>query len=97
MDVAIKKVGEREESERFVLVNAKTRQVITTNDVSEGAIRRFFQKKNIKKDLLDRCFERARQRYAQTANAAKVSESADTMDEDDLLFELGLDDDANVR
>jgi len=35
VDVAIKKVSERDGKDRFVLVNAKTREVVTVHDVSE--------------------------------------------------------------
>lgn len=99
MDVSIKKVGMRDGKERFVLVSTKTRQVVTSADVSEASLRRFFEKRGVQGDLMDRCIERAQQRYsqAQSAAAPKVNQSADTMGEDDLLFELGLDDDASVR
>lgn len=97
MDVAIKKVGMRDGKERFVLVNAKTRAILTVKDVTEPAIRRFFQKQNVGKDLVDKCLDAARRRYSDSAKESKVDESADTMGEDDLLFELGLDDDANVH
>jgi hypothetical protein len=100
VDVSIKKVGMRDGKERFVLVSTKTRQVITIADVSEASLRRFFEKRGVRGDLMDRCVERAQQRYAQSAQSAgtpKVNQSADTMGEDDLLFELGLDDDASVR
>ena len=87
----------RDDKERFVLVNAKTRQVITIADVSAAALKRFFQKRGVRNDLIDRCIERAQKRYAESVSAPKVNESAETMGEDDLLFELGLDDDANVH
>ena len=35
---AIKKVAERDGEDRFVLVNAQTRRVVTANDVSERSI-----------------------------------------------------------
>jgi hypothetical protein len=97
VDVSIKKVGTRDGKERFVLVSAQTRQVITSADVSEASLRRFFEQRGVRQDLIDRCVERAQQRYAQSAGTPKVNQSADTMGEDDLLFELGLDDDASVR
>lgn len=91
MDVSIKKVGTRDGKERFVLVAAKSRQVITIADVSEASLRRFFEKRGMRQDLIDGCIERAQERYAQSAGTPKVNQSADTMAEDDLLFELGLD------
>lgn len=97
MNVSIKKVGMRDGKERFVLVHAKTREIVTVRDVTEAALGRFFQPRGVGKDLLDKCLARARQHYADSAKAAKVDESADTMGEDDLLFELGLDDDASVH
>lgn len=93
MDVSIKKVGHRDGTERFVLLNAHTRDVLTVHDVSEASLRQFFGKRGIDKRTLDACFERARDRYEQTAASSRsVDNAADTMQDDDLLFELGLGD-----
>jgi len=97
VDIAIKKVGKRDGHERFVLVNTKTRAVITVKDVTESALRRFFQKRRITDASVNQCLERARQRYAETTKAAPVNQSSDTMGEDDLLSQLGLDDDSSAR
>ena len=90
MDVTIKKVSQRDGKDRFILVNANTRRVLTVDDVSEEALRRFFQKRGAGDQLLENALSTARQRYAQSASAARVDNAADTMDDDDLLFELGL-------
>ncbi|MGE0759486.1 MAG: hypothetical protein AB7F89_05725 [Pirellulaceae bacterium] len=97
MDITIKKVGKRDGQERFVLVNAATRAVITVKDVTEAALRRFFQRRSVSDQEINRCLERARQRYATTTKAAPVNESSDTMGEDDLLFQLGLDEESEVH
>ena len=97
MDVAIKKVGKRDGKEWFVLVSTKTRQIITVKDVTETSLRRFFQKRGVGDDAIDKCIERARQRYAEAAKKPQANENADTMGEDDLLFQLGLDEDADVH
>ena len=97
MEIAIKKVGKRDGQERFVLVDTHTRAVITVKDVTEGALRRFFTKRGVADGAVDASLERARQRYAETTKAAPVNESSDTMGEDDLLFELGLDEKPSVH
>jgi hypothetical protein len=97
VDVAIKKVGQRDGQERFVLVNAQTREVITMKDVTEIALRRFFARRGVSEQVVGKCLDRARQRYAESTKASPVNESADTMGEDDLLFQLGLDEETNVH
>ena len=105
MDVSIKKVGERDGAERFILVNSKTRDVITKGDASERAIRRYFHDLGTDEELISACFQRARHRYAQAAQHEKEEPSpsdanldaSDTVDDDDLLFELGLDDNEHAR
>ena len=99
MDVTIKKVTERDGQERFVLVNAKTRDVLTVHDVSEPTLRRFFLQRGMSDELIDGCLVRARERYQQDIRGSQssVDEASDTIPDDDLLFELGLgadDDDA---
>ena len=92
MDVAIKKVAEREEQERFVLVNATTREVLTVHDVSESTLRRFFKQRGMTDELFEDCLTKARDRYQDRAekSSAPVSDASDTIEDDDLLFELGL-------
>ena len=86
MEVSIKKVGERDGGERFILVNSETRRVISANDIDEAAIRRFFSQLGADDDLIDVCIERARERFNEPGEDDLTGE-----DEDDLLFELGLD------
>lgn len=97
MDVAIKKVGKRDGKEWFVLVSTRTREIITIKDVTENAIRRFFQERGVSEDAINKCLESARRRYADAAPKQPANESADTMGEDDLLFQLGLDEDSDVH
>jgi hypothetical protein len=94
VEVAIKKVGERDGRERFILVNADTRQVVTANDVSETALRKFFRQLGAADHLIDQCIGRARERYASNSDPLhEIDPSADTAEDEDLLFELGLEDD----
>lgn len=92
MDVAIKKVAERDGQERFVLVNPTTREVLTVNDVSEQTLRRYFEQRGATSDLIEECLDRARRRHDQSAPKASVpvNDASETMGDDDLLFELGL-------
>ncbi len=92
VDVTIKKVGQRDGKDRFILVNARTRKVLTVDDVSEEALRRYFQEQGAGDELIENVLSSARERYAHSASAAdaRVDNAADTMDDDDLLFELGL-------
>jgi len=91
VDVTIKKVSQNDGAERFLLVDSVTRQVLTVHDTSEQALRRFFTKRGADSGLIDQCFERARQRYAETTQAQpSVDQAADTS-EDDLLAGLGFD------
>jgi hypothetical protein len=95
VDVAIKKVAERDGQERFVLVNASTREVLTVNDVSEPTLRRFFQQRGANGELVNECLDRARLKHGESGRKANVpvNQASETMGDDDLLFELGLDDD----
>lgn len=95
MDVAIKKVSERDGKDRFVLVNAVTREVVTVNDISENTLRRHFQKNGVGDEAIDDCLAVARQKYGQGARkeSVPVSDAQETMGDDDLLFELGLGED----
>lgn len=95
VDVAIKKVSERDGKDRFVLVNATTREVVTVNDVSEATIRRFFRDKGASDEMLADCLAKARKDYGRGARGASVpaNDAQETMGDDDLLFELGLSED----
>lgn len=93
MDIAIKKVGQRDGSERFVLINHQTREVITVRDVSERALRRFCQKRGFADELVDASLARARERFESATPRKPVSETAETMEGDDLMFQLGLEED----
>lgn len=93
MDVTIKKVGENDGGERFVLIDAVTRKVLTVHDTSEQALRRFFQQRGVAATTVDQSLERARQRYGTNSEPEPaIDHAADTAD-DDLLSGLGLDDD----
>lgn len=95
MDVAIRQVGQRDGQDRFILVDVRTRKVVTQNDASARAIERFFRKRGVSDALIQRCLEQARQQYQQTESAARppVDEAAQTIEDDNLLFELGLEGD----
>ncbi|MEX0819179.1 MAG: hypothetical protein WD070_06290, partial [Pirellulaceae bacterium] len=88
MDVAIKKVSEQDGNDRFVLVNAATREVVTVNDVSEATLRRFFHDRSVPDEMLDDCLAKAREKYGKKASPASVpvNEAQETMEDDDLLF-----------
>jgi hypothetical protein len=92
VDVTIKKVGQRDGKDRFILVNATTRKVLTVDDVSEASLRRFFRGRGVPDETMAEALATAQERYAQAAEAkqARVDEAADTLDDDDLLFELGF-------
>ena len=95
VDVAIKKVSERDGKDRFVLINATTREVVTVNDVSEATIRRFFRDKGASNEMIADCLAKARKNYGPGSAKASVpaSDAQETMGDDDLLFELGLSED----
>jgi len=95
VDVAIKKVSERDGKDRFVLINATTREVVTVNDVSEATIRRYFGDQGASEALLTDCLKKARKNYGEPTAKASVpaSDAQETMGDDDLLFELGLGED----
>lgn len=95
MDVAIKKVSERNGQDRFVLVNAATREVVTVHDVSETTIRRYFHGKGANDETISECLARARKKYGEGTSKASVpvDDAQETMGDDDLLFELGLSED----
>ena len=64
VDVSIKE-GRRDRRRRTSrLVNSNTRAVLTARDVTEGAIRRFFEQLGADPSLVDSCLEVARKRYA---------------------------------
>ena len=95
MDVAIKKVSERDGADRFILVKATTREVVTVHDVSEKTLRHFFLERDMSDDLFDDCLEKARAKFDEVAPkvSVPVSDAQETMGDDDLLFELGLGED----
>ena len=95
VEIAIKKVGQHDGVERFVLVNNRTRQVITVSDVSENALRRFFKKRNISDEAVNNSLARARKRFEATPKRSPVDETAETQG-DDLLFQLGLEEDSKT-
>lgn len=98
MDVTIKKIGQRDGEDRFILLDPATRQILTVDDVSERALRRFFRKHGASDALIDEALLTARRRYAKRnteRQEANVDQAAETIDDTDLLFELGLEDDAN--
>jgi hypothetical protein len=99
VDVAIKKVGQREGQDRFVLVSVKTRKIVTVHDATARSLQRFFVQRGASRELIEQCLQRARERYAHDRKPARpaVNDAAETIEDDSLLFELGLDgdDDAN--
>lgn len=97
MEIAIKKVGQRDGKERFVLVSTETREIITVKDVSEEPLRRFFLQLGVADEVINQCLARARRRYDEAARRSPVDENADTMEGDDLLFQLGLEEDAKTH
>ena len=92
VEITIKKVGENDGGERFVLVDATTRKVLTVRDTSEKALRRFFEKRGTGAASIDACLRRARERYAATMQTQPVVDQASDTAEDDILSGLGLDD-----
>ena len=98
MDVNIKRVGHRDGQDRFVLVDAKTRKIVSVNDVSEDALRRFFAKRGVDPELLNECLSKARKQHSElTASKPAANHAADTAEDNDLLFELGLTDDGGTE
>jgi hypothetical protein len=99
VDIAINKVGQRDGVERFVLVSTESREVVTVRDVTEDALRRFFSQLGVTSSFLDQCLTRARERYDRSAKNGRppVSDTAETREGDDLLLELGLEQDAEVH
>lgn len=96
VDVAIRQVGERDAEDRFVLVDVKTRRIVTQHDASAEAIERFFRKRGVPAATIQHCLELARQRFqARQAPVARppVDDASETIQDDSLLFELGLDGD----
>ncbi|MBC8354464.1 MAG: hypothetical protein H8E66_20920 [Planctomycetes bacterium] len=95
MDVAIKKVSERDGKGRFVLVNVATREVVTVNDISEGTLRRYFHDNGVGDEAFNACLESACKKYGSRARkeSVPVNDAQETMGDDDLLFELGLGED----
>jgi len=97
VEIGIKKVGQRDGKDRFVLVSVATREVLTVRDISEKALRKFFKQRGCDDETVNQSLARARRRYDESASKAKVDDSADTMEDGDLLFELGLEANANVH
>jgi len=90
VDVTIKKVSQNDGVERFLLIDSVTRKVLTVKVTSEEALRRFFAKRGADSGLIDQCFERARQRYAEATQAQPVVDHAADTSEDDILAGLGF-------
>ena len=91
MNITIKKVGQRDGKDRFILVDATTRKVLTVDDVSEESLRRYFRQQGANVEMIENALSMARQRYAKPSPAGdgRVDHDADTLDDDDLLFDLG--------
>ena len=96
MDITIKQVGQRNGLDRFILINAVSRKVLTTDDVSEAALRRFFGQRGTDEATIDQCLERARARFAEGAQPV-AADDAEEANDDDLLFELGLGEEDDVH
>jgi len=90
MQIGIKKIGERDGKERFILYNRKTGDKIIKKDVSEPTMRNWLKSRDFPSELVDRCFELARSKFAETeASAPKPdAEEGDEADEMDLDFFL---------
>ena len=85
MKVAIQKVGERDGRERFVLVDYKTHETITANDVSEPTLRKWLVSKGMDVAVINESFRKAKKRYDLDAAGN------DDTDFDEFLNEIGLD------
>jgi hypothetical protein len=96
VDVAIKKVSVRDGQDRFILVNAATRDVVTVHDVSEATLCRFLRAQGASDDLIDKCLTNAHAQFGQALGEVSVptNDAQETMGDDDLLFELGLSEDS---
>lgn len=90
MDIAIEQIGERDGKERFVLVNVKTKKVITERDVSEPTLRKWLMEKFGDKAMIDKCFDKARKRFKKPAVGSATVD--DELDFDEFLSEIGLED-----
>jgi hypothetical protein len=90
LDVTIKKVGQRAGQDRFILVQFQTRKVLTVHDVSARALRRFFHQRGVAEEVIETCLRVARSRYEQDRPRSQANEAAETVEDHDLLFELGL-------
>lgn len=90
MQIGIKKIGEREGKERFVLYNRKTGDQIIKKDVSEPTMRKWLEGRKFPSELVDRCFELAREKYNQSEapQPQAEAEDSDEMDLDFFLAEL---------
>ena len=96
MDVTIKKVGQREGQDRFIIVQVQTRKVLTVHDTSARALRKFFHQRGVAEEVIDTCLQHARSRYDQDRPRSQASEATETVEDHDLLFELGLGSDSEV-
>lgn len=92
MDVAIRKVGQHDGQDRFVLVDVKTRRIVTTRDASAAAIKRFFVTRGVSADVVEKHLQLAHNQYAAAHKPPRpaVDDAAETIEDDNLLFELGL-------
>ena len=93
MNVVVQKVGEKDGVERFVLLNQKTGDVITKNDVSEPTLRKYLLGAGETEKLIDDCLHKARRRYDKSH--ASKDDDADQEGLDDIFSEIGLDDETD--
>jgi hypothetical protein len=98
LNVSIKQVGQREGQDRFVLVNTITRKVLTVSDVSEQSLRRYFRAEGVAEEVIADCLRTARRRYSTKVAQQRepVDQGAETIEDEDLLFELGLEGDSDA-
>ena len=88
MQIGIKKTGERDGKERFVLYNRTTGDQIIKKDVSEPTMRKWLASRKFPSELVDRCFEIAREKFAEKKSTAPDEKDSDEMDLDFFLAEL---------
>jgi hypothetical protein len=88
MQIGIKKIGERDGKERFVLCNRTTGEQIVKKDVSEPTMRNWLASRDFPSELVDRCFELARKKFEEAKGPDAEPEDSDEMDLDFFLAEL---------
>ena len=85
VDVAIKKVSERDGKDRFVLINATTREVVTVNDVSEATIRRYFGDQGASEAHVNGCEARSVAREERAVHALDGAREGREAMQDDVF------------